>query len=112
MVGMVVTIGMVVIVTIFLYWIKMDDAARASPYSFLSFHLMQSSSRMIKLSVIMDLGAIFGVIPGFTYYVLTVRNAQESRQREQVYLRFQSFDMPYMRAWVDVMDKDWTNPEE
>ena len=35
---------------------------------------------MIELSVIRDLVAIFGVIAGFTYYVLTVRNAQRTRE--------------------------------
>ena len=35
---------------------------------------------MIELSVIRDLVAIFGVIAGFSYYVLTVRNAQKARQ--------------------------------
>ena len=34
---------------------------------------------MIELSVIRDLVAIFGVIAGFSYYVLTVRNAQRTR---------------------------------
>ena len=35
---------------------------------------------MIELSVIRDLVACFGVIAGFTYYVLTVRNAQKNQQ--------------------------------
>jgi hypothetical protein len=35
---------------------------------------------MIELSLIRDLVAIFGVIAGFTYYVMTVRNAQKTRQ--------------------------------
>ena len=35
---------------------------------------------MIELSVIRDLVAIFGVIAGFSYYVLTVRNAQRTRE--------------------------------
>ena len=35
---------------------------------------------MIELSVIRDLVAIFGVIGGFTYYALTVRNAQRTRE--------------------------------
>jgi len=46
------------------------------------------------------------------YYISTLRNAEKTRQREQIYLRFQSFDMPYMRALADVMPKDWTNLEE
>jgi len=35
---------------------------------------------MVELSVIRDLVAIFGVIAGLTYYVLTVRNAQRTRE--------------------------------
>ena len=35
---------------------------------------------MIELSTIRDLVAIFGVIAGFTYYVLTVHNAQKTQQ--------------------------------
>ena len=35
---------------------------------------------MIELSVVRDLVAIFGVIAGFSYYVLTVRNAQKTRE--------------------------------
>ncbi|MCW4050176.1 MAG: DUF4760 domain-containing protein [Candidatus Bathyarchaeota archaeon] len=35
---------------------------------------------MIELSVIRDLVTIFGVIAGFSYYVLTVRNAQKTRE--------------------------------
>ena len=34
---------------------------------------------MVELSVIRDLVAIFGVIAGFSYYVLTVRNAQRNQ---------------------------------
>ena len=35
---------------------------------------------MIELSTIRDLVAIFGVLAGFTYYVLTVQNAQKTQQ--------------------------------
>ena len=41
---------------------------------------------MIELSVIRDLVAIFGVIAGFSYYVLTVRNNQRN-QRQQLETR-------------------------
>ena len=36
---------------------------------------------MIELSVVRDLVTIFGVIAGFSYYVLTVRNANKARQQ-------------------------------
>jgi sensor domain CHASE-containing protein len=35
---------------------------------------------MIELSVIRDLVAIFGVIAGFSYYVLTVRANQKNQE--------------------------------
>jgi hypothetical protein len=35
---------------------------------------------MIELSVIRDIVAIFGVIAGFTYYVITVRTSQKNQQ--------------------------------
>jgi hypothetical protein len=35
---------------------------------------------LAMLQVVRDLVAIFGVIAGFTYYVLTVRNAQRTRE--------------------------------
>jgi hypothetical protein len=41
---------------------------------------------MIELSVIRDLVAIFGVIAGFTYYVLTVR-ANQRNQKQQLETR-------------------------
>ena len=41
------------------------------------------------------------------YYISTLRNAEKTRQREQIYLRFQSFDLPYMRSVEDVMNQEW-----
>jgi hypothetical protein len=38
---------------------------------------------MVELSVIRDLLAIFGVIAGFSYYVLTVRNANHSSRYDR-----------------------------
>ena len=35
---------------------------------------------MIELSVFRDLVAIFGVIGGFSYYFLTVQNANKARK--------------------------------
>jgi len=37
---------------------------------------------LAMLQVVRDLVAIFGVIAGFTYYVLTVRNAQRNQQHQ------------------------------
>jgi len=37
---------------------------------------------MVELSLIRDLVAIFGVIAGFSYYVLTVKNTEKSREAQ------------------------------
>jgi hypothetical protein len=37
---------------------------------------------MIELSMIRDLVAIFGVIAGFSYYVMTVQNARKNQQQQ------------------------------
>lgn len=39
-------------------------------------------SRMIELGMIRDIVTIFGVIAGFSYFVLTVRNAQINQQHQ------------------------------
>lgn len=76
---------------------------------------------MIELSVVRDLVAIFGVIAGFSYYVLTVRNNQKNQRQQletrqaqlfmQVYNRFneKSFvnqinDIRYRWEFSDVDD--------
>ena len=40
---------------------------------------------MVELSLIRDFVAIFGVIAGFSYYVLTVRNQIKTRQAQLFY---------------------------
>ena len=65
---------------------------------------------MIELGVIRDLVAIFGVIAGFTYYVLTVQNAKknqnqqlETRQAQlfmEIYKEFSSPD--FLTRFFDV----------
>lgn len=45
---------------------------------------------MIELSTIQDLVAIFGVIAGFNYYVLTVQNQRKARQAQLFIQIYQS----------------------
>jgi len=54
---------------------------------------------MIELSVIRDLVAIFGVIAGFSYYVLTVRNAQKN-QKQQLETRQAQLFMQLYDRWA------------
>ena len=72
---------------------------------------------MIDISMIRDLVAIFGVLAGFSYYVLTVRNAQksqkiaeESRQIQAISGYFQS-EGDY-RAIIELMNMEWTDYDD
>jgi hypothetical protein len=64
---------------------------------------------LAMLQVVRDLVAIFGVIAGFTYYVLTVRNTQKNQQLQletrQAQLFMQIYDKftnkEYVKDWVD-----------
>jgi hypothetical protein len=82
---------------------------------------------MIELSVIRDLVAIFGVIGGFTYYILTVRNAQrtreltlraqeqavETRQAQLLMQVYNRFDSPEkIRAFQEVFHWEFSDSEE
>ena len=83
---------------------------------------------MIELGLIRDLVAIFGVIAGFTYYVLTVRNAQrtrgltlkaqeqatETRQAQLFMDLYETYRSPEFRHqfYSLIMQHDWRNYEE
>ena len=65
------------------------------------------------VSMIRDIVAIFGVIAGFTYYVLTVRNQKRARQAQlliQLYNRMQ--DRTLMEAYNEVMTRKWSSIED
>ena len=55
---------------------------------------------MVELSIIRDCIAIFGVIAGFSYYVLTVRNAQKNQQQHLETRQAQLF-MPIYSKFSD-----------
>lgn len=61
------------------------------------------------LQVVRDFVAIFGVIAGLTYYVMTVRNQNRTRQAQlfmPIYSRFQEKD--FMRQYSDITNIwDW-----
>ncbi len=70
---------------------------------------------MVELSVIRDLVAIFGVIAGFSYYVLTVRNSQRTQRQQLETRQAQLFMQLYqdllsennMRSLLDLMNMEW-----
>jgi hypothetical protein len=53
-----------------------------------------------------------GILTAVFYYIMTLRNVERARQRETIFQRIQSFDLPYARAWGDVMFKDVSTPEK
>ena len=68
---------------------------------------------MIELSMVRDLVTIFGVIAGFTYYVLTVRNAQKARQTQMfmpIYSRV--LDSEYRRHFSDIRVWEWKDYDD
>ena len=58
---------------------------------------------MIELSVIRDLVAIFGVIAGFTYYVITVR-ANRRTQQQQLEIR-------ESQLYMNIYNQSYSNPD-
>ncbi len=54
---------------------------------------------MIELSVVRDLVAIFGVIAGFTYYVLAVRNTQKNQELQLETRQAQLFMQIFARQY-------------
>ena len=67
---------------------------------------------MIELSVIRDLVAIFGVIAGFTYYVMTVRNSRKAREA-QVFLQiFNKVDDNFLQIYFETMNYDFETFDE
>jgi len=68
---------------------------------------------MIDLSVIRDFVAIFGVIAGFTYYVLTVRNANIARKTQTVMnLSLNMFNSASNRMNIELLSMDWEDFED
>ena len=75
---------------------------------------------LVMLQVVRDLVAIFGVIAGFSYYVLTVRNSQrmqkmqlETRQAQlfmQIYSLRHSTD--YFIKYQEFLNREWTDYDE
>ena len=64
---------------------------------------------MIELSVIRDLVAIFGVIAGFSYYVLTVRNSQKTRDLS-LKAQEQTLETRQAQLFMYMYDR-WSDPE-
>ena len=65
---------------------------------------------MIELSVARDLVAIFGVIAGFTYYVITVRNQNRARKTQTLMqLREPWLDKEWSADYMELIESSWTD---
>ena len=64
---------------------------------------------MIELSTIRDLVAIFGVIAGFSYYVLTVRATRKNQQQQLETRQAQLFMQIYNLWYSTDFWKNWDN---
>ena len=68
---------------------------------------------MIELGMIRDLVAIFGVIAGFTYYVITVRNQNQTRQAQLFMQLFRDYTAKdrWKEAWT-LTSMEWDDYED
>jgi len=62
---------------------------------------------MIELSQIRDLVAIFGVIAGFSYYVLTVRNANTARKIQLINSSSLRTTLEVAHISLELLDMQW-----
>ena len=62
---------------------------------------------MIELSVIRDFVAIFGVIAGFSYYVLTVRNANTARKIQLINSSSLRTTLEVAHISLELLDMQW-----
>lgn len=63
--------------------------------------------------MIRDLVAIFGVIGGFSYYVMVVRNASRARKTQLLLqLRQTLMNIEFQRSAIDLIDSDFTTFDE
>ena len=66
--------------------------------------------------MIRDLVAIFGVIAGFSYYVLTVRNAQRSQrmaeESREVEIVTRTATLEDNRIWIELLNMEWTDYDD
>ncbi len=69
---------------------------------------------MIELSVIRDLVTIFGVIAGFSYYVMTVKHQNSSRRGQLFMEMYRDFKRPdVQKAYSDIVYVwEWDNWED
>jgi hypothetical protein len=67
----------------------------------------------VSLQMIRDIVAIFGVIAGFTYYVMTVRNQNKARQAQLLMDLYESYrSTESRRQSLEIQSWEWKDPNE
>ena len=67
----------------------------------------------LTLTLVKDVVTIIGVIAGFTYYVLTVRNANEAKRREFTrFLHQGTTSIEATHQYMDLLEMEWTDFED
>ena len=68
---------------------------------------------MIELSVIRDLVTIFGVLAGFSYYILTVRNQTRARKTQTLMqLREKFLTKEWLADYMELLESEWTDYDD
>jgi len=68
---------------------------------------------MIELSTIRDLVAIFGVIAGLTYYILTVRNTKKAMRNQNIMnIRERLHNKDTLTDLMELLEMSWKDFEE
>ena len=66
----------------------------------------------ITLPIVLQIIQTVSISVGIIYYLFIMRNVQKSAQRENLLLRFQSFDKTYNMAREDFNEQEWGNTME
>ena len=65
---------------------------------------------MRALTRIRDIVTIFGVIAGFSYYAMTVRNANKARKTQTLMqLRNRVLTKEYLHDYIELLEMKWTD---
>ena len=61
----------------------------------------------ITLPIVLQIIQTVSISLGIIYYLFIMRNIQKTRQRDNLFLRFQSFDRTFADAEEDFRDQEW-----
>jgi hypothetical protein len=67
---------------------------------------------MIELGMIRDIVTIVGVIVAFTYYALTVRNANKARRKDIIFQKIDTLNDDFWNKWRVFLRQDWETRQE